>query len=86
MTDTGTRHNHDDGQALPFGRKKPAGECPRCDELRTGAPVRRPAWTDRLGARQREAAETSAAIRAHFAPGSPHSRGECGPVCTAFDW
>lgn len=25
-------------------------------------------------------------INAHFAPGSPHARGECGPVCTFGDW
>lgn len=25
-------------------------------------------------------------IDAHFAPGSPHARGECGPVCTFGDW
>ena len=25
-------------------------------------------------------------IDAHFARGGPHDRGECGPVCTKFDW
>lgn len=25
-------------------------------------------------------------INAHFAPGSPHARGDCGPVCTFGDW
>ncbi|WP_329616443.1 hypothetical protein OG244_28355 [Streptomyces brevispora] len=25
-------------------------------------------------------------INAHFAPGSPHACGECGPVCTFGDW
>ena len=81
-----TRHNHDDGRALPFGRTLPEGECPRCDELRSGAPARRPDWVDRLGARARADAERDAARRAHFAPGGPHALGTCGPVCTFGDW
>lgn len=28
------------GLALPFGRKAPEGQCPRCDELRSGATPR----------------------------------------------
>lgn len=31
-------------------------------------------------------AHKTAAVEAHFAPGGPHSRGECGPCCTAFDY
>ena len=63
-----------------FGRKT-AG-CPRCDELLAGAaPV---VWNIRN--RQQEQAATLASIKAHFAPGSPHSRGACGPVCTFGDW
>jgi len=38
-----TTHNHNDGKALPFGRKMLEGECPRCDELRNGDPAR--TWT-----------------------------------------
>jgi hypothetical protein len=86
---TNTRHtcNPDDpGMPRPFGRKAPKGECPRCDELHDGAPARRPDWVQRLGDRQRREALDAADRRAHFAPGGPHARGECGPVCTAFDW
>lgn len=81
-----TRHNHDDGRALPFGRLLPSGECPRCDELRAGAPARTPAWTERLGDRARREARDAEDRRQHFAPGGPHATGQCSPVCTAFDW
>jgi hypothetical protein len=64
-----------------FGRKTPG--CPRCDELLAGAAPVVQSWR---GQRQRDEAERSAAIHAHFAPGGPHNRGDCGPVCTAFDW
>ncbi len=75
------------GQALPFGRLAPAGKCGRCDQLRAGAPAKdRPAYLDAVDRRRRDEEQTRADIRDHFAPGSPHSRGECGPVCTAFDW
>lgn len=57
-----------------FGRLMPG--CPRCDELRAGAP-RREGWGSR--ARQLEAAR-SAAIRAHDC-----ARSGCGPVCTFGD-
>ena len=64
-----------------FGRKTPG--CPRCDELIAGAaPVQQP-WR---GQRARDEAARRADIAAHFAPGGRHARGECGPVCTAFDW
>lgn len=75
------------GKPLPFGRKAPEGECPRCDELRAGAAPRQAApW---IAAQHREdeaAAERQRAITAHFAPNGPHQRGVCGPVCTQFDW
>jgi hypothetical protein len=64
-----------------FGQKTPG--CPRCDELLAGAPPVVQPWR---GRREREDRERRAAMRAHFAPGSPHSRSACGPVCTAFDW
>lgn len=70
---------------LPFGRKDPEG-CARCWEMTAGAPARTPDWTERLGQRARLEAERSEEIKAHFAPGGPHARGVCGPVCTAFDW
>ncbi len=73
------------GQPLPYGRKKPG--CPRCDELLAGAaPRQAPQWVDKY----REARDSGDAraeeIRRHHAPGSPHSQGACGTVCTAFDW
>jgi hypothetical protein len=72
-------HNHD---PQPYGRRLPRGECPRCDQLHDGAPPRA-GWGDR-GRRDEQA--TRAAMDVHFAPGGPHARGVCGPVCTAFDW
>jgi hypothetical protein len=64
-----------------FGRK--VDGCPRCAELTAGAkPVQR--WTRNDA--HRDGYPTVAEIRAHFAPGSPHSQGACGPVCTFGDW
>ena len=42
-------------------------------------------FAPRLTKAQQEARRNSE-IDAHFARGGPHDRGECGPVCTAFDW
>lgn len=36
--------------------------------------------------RKQQDERRSREIDAHFARGGPHDRGECGPVCTAFDW
>lgn len=77
-----TKHNHPG----PYGFVACPEGCPRGAELAAGAAPRRPAWTDQLGRRARDEAATSRAIDAHFAPGGPHARGDCGPVCTAFDW
>ena len=66
-----------------FGRKT-AG-CPRCDELLAGAePV---SWGGKSAADKRRDAEMErAASKGHYAPGSPHSRGDCGSCCTFGDW
>lgn len=75
------------GMPLPFGRKAPAGDCRRCDQLRGGAAPRQAPAALRAGlAKQAREDQRAREIRAHFAPDSPHARGECGPVCTAFDW
>lgn len=74
------------GMALPFGRKAPLGDCPRCDELHSGAASRTPAWVDTLKRATADRQSRSAEIRAHFAAGGPHARGACGPVCTFGDW
>jgi hypothetical protein len=75
-----TKHGAD--CVMAFGRKSPAGVCLRCDELTAGSAPRE-SWHKNHFAR--EAAKLDS-IRAHFAPGSPHSRGACGPVCTFGDW
>ncbi|MFJ2635808.1 hypothetical protein ACIO6U_28190 [Streptomyces sp. NPDC087422] len=74
-----TKHTHQ----VVFGRK--VDGCPRCQELAAGAePVR---WApSRREREQADDTERAAAIRAHFAPGGPHSRAACGPVCTFGDW
>lgn len=91
MTDTDfARHTcnpRNPGKPLPFGRKAAPGECPRCDELLAGAAPREAHPAIRAAAEQRaDDTERSAAIRAHFAAGGPHSAGQCGPVCTFGDW
>lgn len=74
-----TRHNRN--CRMVFGRYD-TERCERCRELAAGAPPRR-GW-GYLKAQQETA--RMAAMREHFAPGGKHDRGECGPVCTAFDW
>ena len=69
-----------------FGRKAPG--CPRCDELLAGAEPRQlsPQHAYALDRNRRDREAYDADRRAHFAPGGPHTRGVCGPVCTAFEW
>jgi hypothetical protein len=75
MTKQTTKHTH----PVVFGRRE-AG-CPRCAELDAGAaPVK--GWG--TAKREREVM-FSRALDDHFAPGGPHARGECGPVCTFGD-
>lgn len=75
------------GQPLPWGRKAPIGECRRCDQLRAGDTPREAHPAIQAVTRKREQEEqTRQAMQDHFAPGGPHARGLCGPVCTAFDW
>jgi len=82
MTETLTRHNHDRGKAMPFGRLKPVGDCPRCDELHDGAPARELPWDPRANV---DGWPSDARISEHFAPGGIHATGGCGPVCTFGD-
>ena len=72
-----TKHNH----PMLFGKRE-AG-CPRCAELEAGAPVRTQPWRE---ARRFNEEIRKRSISAHFAPGGPHARGACGPVCTFGDW
>ncbi|MER7487964.1 hypothetical protein ABTY20_19060 [Streptomyces sp. NPDC126497] len=74
-----TKHNH----APRFGRK--FNGCPRCDELKAGAePV---TWSSGRTERGRVGScPTNTEVSNHFAPGGPHERGVCGPVCTFGDW
>lgn len=64
-----------------FGRMTPG--CPRCDELLAGAAPVTQSWRDRA---KRDEEIRKASHAAHFAPGGPHQRGTCGPVCTFGDW
>ena len=75
---TATRHASDCTRV--FNRLDP--KCPRCAELRNGAPARA-GWSDN---KRRCEAVQRASIAAHFAPDGPHARGLCGPVCTFGDW
>jgi phage FluMu protein Com len=82
-----TRHTCTrDGKALPFGRKAPEGQCPRCDELRNGAAPREAHPAIQAANRQRQwEAQSLADVREHFAS-EKHRSGGCGPVCTFGDW
>jgi len=82
--ETTTRHacNPDQpGRPLPFGKRAPQGECPRCDELAAGA-APRVGWGQ---SRAQQDAMRAAEIRAHFAS-DKHRAGGCGLVCTFGDW
>jgi hypothetical protein len=84
MTTT-TKHTcTDTGKALPFGRKAPEGECPRCDELRNGAEPVRFAGSDRREA-DRQEARRAAANRAKglCSCGRLHSASD---MCTYGEW
>lgn len=78
-------HVDTDGSVLhqvPFGHKREMGpeRCARCWELENGGEPRED-YAPRRRDLAKEAAELSAAIRAHDCK----ARG-CGSVCTAFDW
>lgn len=72
-----TKHTHKPN----FGRK--VDGCPRCAELAAGAEPIRQEWRTRQAQAD---AQQSRSRDAHFAPGGPHARGACGPVCTFGDW
>lgn len=74
------------GKPLPFGKRDPLGKCPRCAELDAGAEPRTLNWVENRRRQDEFDADRSRRMADHFSPGSPHARGECGPVCTAFDW
>lgn len=69
---------------MSFGRKD--ATCPRCQELLAGAKPRDGWQKAHFAKKARDEQQRTASIHAHFAPNGPHARGECGPVCTAFDW
>lgn len=76
------------GMPLPFGRKAPAGECQRCDELRDGAEPRTLNWVER----KRKTEEQERIDRESMARNRAAGLCICGKpkdhaiVCTAFDW
>lgn len=73
------------GKALPFGRKAPEGQCPRCDELGAGAaPREAPHGIREAKAAAADDTRRAAEVKAHFA--SAKHRTECQPVCTFGDW
>lgn len=74
------------GKALPFGRKAPVGQCPRCDQLRNGAAPRTLSWVEDQNRKLAYDRADQAAHRAHFAVNGPHQTGLCGSVCTFGDW
>lgn len=69
-------HNHP-----PNGAEHVEG-CPACEQIAEALEVAR--WHAERAARH--AAEDRRWHAAHFAPGGPHERGDCGPVCTFGEW
>ncbi len=86
--ETNTRHTCNPakpGKPLPFGRR--GANCARCAELDAGAtPRSAPAWVERKREQEYWDARRRQDQAEHFAPGGPHDRQECGPVCTKFEW
>ncbi|AYF78321.1 hypothetical protein D7D52_35885 [Nocardia yunnanensis] len=74
------------GQPMPFGKRAPQGQCPRCDELHAGCEPRTLNWVEDRKRTAAADAQRERRMDEHFAPGGPHQRGDCGPVCTAFDY
>jgi hypothetical protein len=80
-----TSHNHPG----PYGFVSCPDGCPRGAELAAGAPPRRPAWTERLGQRERDDNRRRRELAAHFTSArhnDPNHPQWCGRVCTFGDW
>ena len=82
-----TRHNGTCSMA--FGKYSQHNDCPRCNELKAGAPARA-GWQKGYFSRkaQQEAAQLRA-IEAHFAPGGRYSQLKAAGMeftDTAFSW
>ena len=77
----GTQHN--DSCTMAFGRPSQHCNCPRCEELKTGAEPRK-AW----GWRQKQMDERRRlAMAEHFKKGGKHDQiMAAGGVDTAFEW
>ncbi len=81
-----TPHTCNNGRGPMFGRLTP-DRCERCAELSAGAPRRpMPDWVIRYKAVKGASPALAAQIKAHFGKDGPHDRGECGPVCTEFQF
>lgn len=81
------RHTCRNGRGPAFGRLAPRGQCARCDQLHDGAAPREAHPAIKASNRRRaDEVDYDARRREHFAPGGPHARGACGPVCTSFDY
>lgn len=63
-----------------FANLSPLGACPRCDELRAGAPAR-VGWGGVTQSVRDNERNRSAALRAHSCKASG-----CAPICTFGDW
>lgn len=73
------------GKPLPFGKRDPKGECPRCKQLDDGAEPRTLGWVEAKERRESNDARQARELQAHFAS-VKHRSGGCGVVCTFGDW
>ena len=64
-----------------FGRLAPEGTCPRCDELRAGAPRRTLPWYEAAKQKKENEKRFYQELKNHDC-----KKAGCGPVCTFGDW
>lgn len=76
-----TYQQHNEKCRMAFGRPtKEVGACPRCDELRAGAPARQGYGLSRSQKATREA-QFRASLKAHDC-----KKSNCSYICTFGDW
>lgn len=67
---------------MAFGKfTKVAGVCPRCDELKAGAPSRDGWQKQYYTTKKKHEEQFNRELKAHNCQAS-----KCGPVCTFGDW
>lgn len=79
-SDTSVKHN--DACTMAFGRFSKRNDCPRCNELKSGAAPRAGWQAGYFSNKKAQEARTLAAIRSHDFAACAAKSG----CCTCFDW